>query len=58
VLVAESIATGTISPGAARPTKFTVLPWRERPRKRDASVRDGPSTSTSSVRPTKRCERS
>ena len=45
-------------PAAARPSKLTALLWRERPRRRVGSVRDGPSTSTSSVRPTKRCARS
>ena len=57
-LVAPVIRTGTISPGDASPLKLTALLWRERPRSRDGSVRDVPSTSTSSSRPTKRCARS
>src|SRR3954465_7438868 len=48
------MATGTISPGSARPVKLTTLPWPERPRRRAASVREAPSTSTSSGRATKR----
>ncbi len=57
-LVALVIWTGTSSPGAARPSKLTTLLWRVRPRTRLASVREVPSTSTSSVRPTNRCARS
>ena len=57
-LVALAISTCTYSPGCASPLKLTALLWRERPRRRVGSVRDGPSTSTSSVRPTKRCARS
>ena len=57
-LVAALISTSTSSPGAASPLKFTTLLWRVRPRRREASVREVPSTSTSSVRPTKRCARS
>ena len=56
--VAEAISTCANSPGLARPAKFTVLLCLMRPRSRAASVRDGPSTSTSIVRPTKRCARS
>ena len=44
--------------GSATPAKFTVLLCLMRPRRRDGSVRDGPSTSTSMVRPTKRWARS
>src|SRR5207245_847373 len=58
VLVAESMRTCTSSPGEAAPSKLTVLLWRMRPRSRDGSVRDGPSTSTSISRPTKRWARS
>ena len=50
-LVAPVISTGTISPGSASPVKLTALLWRERPRRRLGSVREGPSTSTSSVAP-------
>src|SRR5205814_8682294 len=57
VEVTESISTPTISPGAAVPSKFTVLLCRLRPRRRPGSVRLGPSTSTSQVRPTKRSAR-
>src|SRR5215207_2012020 len=57
-LVASWISTSTYSPGCARPAKFATLLWRVRPRKRLGSVRDAPSTSTSIVRPTKRCDRS
>ena len=57
-LVAESIRTCVSSPGAASPAKLTTLLWRVRPRRRSGSVRELPSTSTSSVRPTKRCARS
>src|SRR5262249_8483877 len=57
-LVADWISTGVSSPAAARPVKFTTLLWRVRPRWRSGSVREGPSTSTSSVRPTKRWARS
>ena len=46
------------SPGWARPAKLTTLLWRVRPRRRSGSVREGPSTSTSSVRPRKRSARS
>ena len=49
---------GPARPARPAPAKFTVLLWRVRPRSRDGSVRDGPSTSTSMVRPTKRCARS
>ena len=49
------------APASARrsgqPEKLTTLLWRVRPRSRSGSVREGPSTSTSSVRPTKRCAR-
>ena len=63
VLVAPVISTSTSSPGGggvppAPAPKLTVLLCRVRPRRRDGSVRDGPSTSTSSVRPTNRCARS
>ena len=58
VEVALEISTSTSSPAAATPSKLTVLLWRVRPRSRVGSVRLGPSTRTSSVRPTKRCERS
>ena len=44
--------------GAAVPSKLTALLWRLRPRSRVGSVRLGPSTSTSMVRPTKRWARS
>src|SRR5215204_4647140 len=57
-LVASWISTSTYSPGCARPAKFATLLWRVRPRRRLGSVRDAPSTSTSIVRPTNRCERS
>ena len=49
------ISTSTSSPGSAVPSKLTVLLWRVRPRSRAGSLRLGPSTSTSIVRPTKRC---
>src|SRR3954451_17428414 len=55
--VAPVIATGTVSPGSAIPPKLTTLLWRERPRTRLGSLRDGPSTRTSNVRPTKRWAR-
>src|SRR5262249_50249317 len=42
VLVAAVMSTCAISPGWARPGKFTVLLWRVRPRSLEASVRDGP----------------
>src|SRR5512133_749704 len=51
VEVAASIVTGTSSPAAAVPVKFTVVFRRVRPRRTAASVRLGPSTSTSSTRP-------
>ena len=51
VEVAAVISTSTISPASAVPSKFTVLLWRVRPRRREASVRLGPSTSTSIVAP-------
>ena len=38
-LVAPVIWTGTISPGSARPSKFTTLPWRVRPRTRPVGAR-------------------
>ena len=58
VEVAPVISTSTSSPGAAVPSKLTVLLWRVRPRSLVGSVRLGPSTRTSIVRPTKRCARS
>ena len=58
MLVAEATSTSVSSPGAATPAKLIVLLWRVRPRSLVGSVRDGPSTSTSIVRPTKRCARS
>ena len=42
-------------PAAASPAKFTVVLRRVRPRRTDGSVRLGPSTSTSSTRPTRSC---
>ena len=39
----------------AVPSKLTVLLWGLRPRRREGSVRLGPSTRTSIVRPTNRC---
>ena len=53
VEVAASIRTGTSSPGAAGPLKLTVVFRRVRPRSSAPSVRLGPSTSTSSMRPTR-----
>src|SRR3954462_8585494 len=52
------MSTPTVSPGSAMPAKLTTLLWRHRPRKRPGSLRDGPSTRTSTVRPTNRCARS
>lgn len=57
-LVDEVISTSTSSPGEPRPLKFTTLLWRERPLSRAGSLREGPSTSTSRVRPTNRDARS
>src|SRR5215218_6661482 len=51
--VASSIRTWTSSPGAAAPAKLTVVLRRVRPRRTAGSVRLGPSTSTSSTRPTR-----
>ena len=51
-LVALKISTGTSSPGSAMPVKLTTLLCRERPRRRAGSLREVPSTRTSSVRPT------
>src|SRR5277367_6278273 len=51
-LVAAVICTSVSSPGAARPLKLTALLWRVRPRRRSGSVREVPSTSTSTVRST------
>ena len=48
-LVAPVICTSTSSPGSPTPTKLTTLLWRERPRRREGSVREGPSIRTSSV---------
>src|SRR5205085_4616596 len=53
VEVAASIRTSTSSPGSAVPVKFTVVFRRVRPRNTAGSVRLGPSTSTSSTRPTR-----
>src|SRR5262249_3671940 len=58
VEVAPVTSPSTSSPGAAVPSKLTVLLCRVRPRRRVGSVRLGPSTSTSIVRPTKRSARS
>src|SRR5262249_7003957 len=56
--VADSISTGTRSPGVAMPSKLTVLLCLVRPRTRAGSLRLGPSTRTSISRPTKRWPRS
>src|SRR5262245_5929164 len=58
VEVAAVMSTSTNSPGAAVPSKLTVLLCRVRPRSRVGSVRLGPSTRTSILRPTKRSPRS
>src|SRR6478735_23767 len=58
VEVALVISTSTISPWPAVPSKLTVLLWPLRPRRREGSVRLGPSTRTSTVRPTNRWPRS
>src|SRR5512132_1311109 len=58
VEAAPEISTSTSSPGAAVPSKLTVLLWRVRPRSREGSVRLGPSTRTSTMRSRKRCARS
>ncbi len=49
------MCTSTRSPGDASPVKLTVVLRRVRPRRIEASVRLGPSTSTSSTRPTRVC---
>src|SRR5262249_34940643 len=51
--VAASIRTSTSSPGSAVPVKFTVVFRRVRPRRTVESVLLGPSTRTSSTRPTR-----
>src|SRR5438552_4219244 len=56
--VAPSIRTSTSSPGSAMPVKLTVVFRLVRPRRSEASVRLGPSTSTSSTRPTRSSFRS
>src|SRR5712691_3882781 len=53
VEVASSIRTSTRSPAAAGPAKLTVVLRRVRPRRSAGSVRLGPSTRTSSTRPTR-----
>ena len=51
--VEPSMRTSTSAPACALPQKLTVVFRRVRPRRIDGSVRLGPSTSTSSTRPTR-----
>ena len=58
VEVAPAIRTSASSPGMASPVKLTIVLPRVRPRSRLASVRLQPSTSTSTVVPTRSAFRS